>query len=104
MEKNQMSTTEIGEVEYRLDLRGKAGKVDRVKIVSRHGGGKFRPLDGDFTKQDAAQFRAFAKMASIIAKGTVPPLDVEQALRDVNRPRRNKRTTPKQNGPHAPQN
>ena len=94
-----MTTRDSGSaVEYRLDLRGKVGKVQVVRILSRQGHGKFRPMDGDWTEDDARQFRQFAKAASAVAKEIVPRLDVEQTLHDVNKPRRKRRTAPKPNG------
>jgi hypothetical protein len=86
------------QLEYRLDLRGKAGKVDRVRILSRQGRGKFRPMNGDWTKEDALQFRQFAKAAFAVAKGIAPRLDVDQTLRDVNAPPRKGRAAGKPRG------
>ena len=86
--------------EVRLDLRGKNGKVDRVKILERQGHGKFRPCDGDWTDEHVILLRAFAKVASAVAKGVVPPFDVDEILRKVNSPRRKKRGLPKK--PAAP--
>jgi hypothetical protein len=50
--------------EYRLDLRGKGGKVERVKILERLGDGKFHPCDGDFTEAQVVHLRLFAKVVS----------------------------------------
>ena len=93
-----MNAIESSGAEYRLDLRGKAGKVRRVRILSRKSRGKFRPMDGDWTEDDALQFRQFAKAVSAIAKGIVPRLDVEKTVRDLNKPRRKRRTSSKLNG------
>jgi hypothetical protein len=94
-----MKTLDSSAIEYRLDLRGKAGKLDRVRILSRQDRGKFRPMNGDWTKEDALQFRQFAKAALAVAKGITPRLDVDQAIRDVNAPpRRKKRVASKLHG------
>jgi hypothetical protein len=94
-----MSTRKGSAIQYRLDLRGKAGKVDRVMILSRQGGGKFLPMEGDWTAEDALQFRQFAKAALAVAKGIAPRLDLKRALRDVNAPpRRKKRVASKLRG------
>ncbi len=90
-----MSKSNGSAVEYRLDLRGRVGKVDSVRVLCRKDGRKFRRMTGDWTKEDAVQFRQFAKAALAVAKGIVPRLDVDQAMRDVNSPRRKKRTAPK---------
>jgi hypothetical protein len=86
-----MKTLSSSAIEYRLDLRGKAGKLDRVRILSRQDRGKFRPMNGEWTKEDALQFRQFAKAALAVAKGITPRLDVDQAIRDVNAPPRRKK-------------
>jgi hypothetical protein len=97
-----MTAIRSSEPEYQLDLRGKAGKVERVRILSRRGGGKFRPMDGDWTEDDALQYRQFAKVASAVAKGIVPRLDVDKTMRDLNKPRRKRRTSSKPNGSSEP--
>jgi hypothetical protein len=85
-----MTTRKDSNREYRLDIRGKNGKVVRVKILEREGGGKFRPCNGDWTEHHVIPFRQFAKVSSAIAKGVVPPFDIGEILRQVNGPRRKK--------------
>jgi hypothetical protein len=50
--------------EYRLDIRGKNGNIDRVKILERHDGGKFVQIDGKFTDEHVAHLDLFQKAAA----------------------------------------
>jgi hypothetical protein len=76
--------------EVRLVIRGKDRQVRSAKISQRQGDGKFGPCDGDWTDEHVVLLRAFAKVASAIAKGVVPPFDIGEILRHVNGPRRKK--------------
>jgi hypothetical protein len=77
--------------QYRLDIRGKNGNVDRVKILERQDGAKFVPIDGNFTDEHMVHLELFAKAAAAVAKAAVPPFDADAILRKVNTPRRKKR-------------
>lgn len=88
-----MKTSNNGKIEYRLDLRGSDGKVARVRLLERQDGGSFKPVEGDFTQEHALHTRLFAKAASTVAKGVVPPLDIDAIVADVNVPTRGKKRT-----------
>jgi hypothetical protein len=87
-------TAATNKTQYRLDIRGKDGKVDRVKILEREVRGKFRPCDGDFTEEHVVHLRLFAKVVSAVAKGIAPPFDLDAIIQKAN-PRRKKRHVPK---------
>lgn len=94
-----MSTTNV---KYRLDLRGCNGKLDRVRLLECRNGGKFKRVEGEFTPEHALHMRLFAKAASRVAKGVVPPLDIDAIVADVNTPKhRKKRIGRKLRGLHG---
>jgi hypothetical protein len=92
---------EGNDLEVRLDIRGKNGRVSRVKILERDVGGTFRPVAGDFTQAHSQYVRLFAKVASAVAKGVSPPFNIGAILKDVNRPRRKKRALAKARPPRS---
>jgi len=95
----KMKARNNSSLEVRLVIRGKGGKISSVKISERKGGGKFHPCDGEWT-EDHVILRKFPKVAAAVAKGVVPPVDVDDILRKVNTTRRKKRGLPKK--PAAP--
>lgn len=90
--------TRHSSAEYRLEIRGKGGKVTRVRLLTRKPGGKWRPCDGGFTDEHVAHFRKFAKVAAAVARAVAPALDVKAILRGANSQRRSKRKAQKPTG------
>jgi hypothetical protein len=84
--------------EYRLDVRGRNGKVEAVKIMERHNGGKFELVKGDFTIEHARHMRLFSKVASSVSKAVAPPFDLGAIVKGVNTPRQKKRVVSKRLG------
>ena len=64
--------------EFRIDIRGKHGKVTRVRVLSRENGAKFRPDTGEWSVEHVKHYRKFAKVMAAIARGAVPPLDIDR--------------------------
>jgi hypothetical protein len=81
--------------EYRLDIRGKNGNIDRVKILERHDGGKFVQIDGKFTDEHVAHLDLFQKAAAAVAKAAVPPFDADAIVSKINGSRRKKNNVSK---------
>jgi hypothetical protein len=77
--------------EFRIDIRGGDGEVSRVRVLQRVFGGKFRPLEGEFTEEQVAHFELFAKAAAAVAKAISPPFDADAIVAKMNGSRRKKR-------------
>jgi len=81
--------------EFRIDVRGRNGKVSRVQILARKRGGEWHSCDGEFTAEDVVLLRKFAKVVAAVARGAAPPFDLSAIVRGVDSPRRSKRKAKK---------
>ena len=93
-----MEVTKGSGREYRLDIRGRNGKVEVIKIMERRNGGKFELVKGDFTIEHAQHMRLFSKVACAVSKGVAPPFDLGAIMNGVNTPRQKKRVVSKRLG------
>jgi hypothetical protein len=90
-----MSARFKGNQEFRMDMRGKGGKVSRVRLLQRAAGEKFRSCGDEFTAEHAAHFLLFAKAAAAVAKVVTPPFDADAIVSQLNGSRRKKRNVKK---------
>jgi hypothetical protein len=67
--------------EYRIDIRGRGGKITALRVLERERGGEWQPCGEEFTEEHGVHCRKFVKVAASVAKRAVPRFDLDDIIR-----------------------